>query len=87
MAAARNSYQVYLTFKLRQEQSFFATSRLILDIEKEFKGCLSLEILASDEDVRRYLNGNMLRLPTFVLRRPELQEEIATTIVKAVEGI
>jgi Cdc6-like AAA superfamily ATPase len=65
----------------------FATSRPLLDIEKELKGCLSLEILASDEDVRRYLNGNMSQLPKFVLRKPELQEEITTKIVKAVEGM
>jgi Cdc6-like AAA superfamily ATPase len=65
----------------------FATSRPIPDIEKEFKGCLSREILASDEDVRRYLDGHMSQLPTFVLSRPNLQEEIKTEIIRAVEGM
>lgn len=65
----------------------FTTSRPILDIEKQFKGYLSCEILASDEDVRRYLDGHMSQLPTFILSRPKLQEEIKTEIVRAVEGM
>jgi hypothetical protein len=67
--------------------SFFATSRPIPDIETEFKGCLRREILASDEDVRRYLNGHMLHLPKFVFKRLDLQEEIKTEITRAVEGM
>jgi hypothetical protein len=46
----------------KTEVKIFATSRSIIDIEKEFKGCLSLEILARDEDIRTYLNGNMSQL-------------------------
>lgn len=65
----------------------FTTSRPIPDIKEFFKGCLSLEILASDEDVGKYLNGRMSQLPTFVLRKPELQEEITTQIIQAVEGM
>jgi hypothetical protein len=49
--------------------------------------CASLEIHASDEDVRRYLDGQMTRLPSFVLRNADLQEEIKTEIVKAVQGM
>jgi hypothetical protein len=67
--------------------NFFATSRPIPDIETEFKGCLRREILASDEDVRRYLNGHMPHLPKFVFKRPDLQEEIKTEITRAVEGM
>jgi hypothetical protein len=63
------------------------TSRPILDIEKQFKGCLSREILASDEDVQRYLEGHMSLLPTFVLSKPELQDEIKTGIIRTVEGM
>ncbi|KAH8728255.1 hypothetical protein GQ44DRAFT_599760, partial [Phaeosphaeriaceae sp. PMI808] len=39
--------------------NIFATSRPIPDIEGEFKGCLTREILASDGDVCRYLDGHM----------------------------
>ncbi len=65
----------------------FATSRPIPDIEKEFKGCLSREILASDEDVQRYLDGHKSQLPAFVLSKPGLHDEIKTEIVRAVEGM
>jgi Cdc6-like AAA superfamily ATPase len=64
----------------------FTTSRPILDIEKEFKGCLSLELLATDNDIGRYLDGHMSQRLPFVLSKP-LQEEITTAIVKAVEGM
>lgn len=67
--------------------SFFATSRPIPDIEGEFKGCLTREILASDEDVYRYLDGHMSQLPKFILSLPELQKEIRTEITRAVEGM
>jgi hypothetical protein len=67
--------------------NFFATSRPIPDIEREFKGYPSCEILASDEDVRRYLDGHMSQLPGFVSKRQDLQKEIKTIITEAVEGM
>jgi hypothetical protein len=68
--------------------NLFATSRFIPDIVKEFEGrSISLEIRASPEDLRRYLGGHMSSLPSFVLRSPNLQEEVETGIVKAVEGM
>ena len=71
----------------KTKAKLFATSRPIPDIKKEFKGCLSREILASDKDVQSYLDGHISQLPTFVLSRPKLQEEIKTEIVRAVEGM
>jgi hypothetical protein len=71
----------------KTKAKLFATSRPITDIEKRFKGCLSHEILASDKDVGRYLDGHMAQLPTFVLSRQKLQEEIKTEIIGAVEGM
>jgi hypothetical protein len=56
-------------------------------IEREFKGCNSLEISASDEDVRKYLDGHMSQLLGFVSKRPGLQEEIKAEITNAVEGM
>jgi hypothetical protein len=67
--------------------SFFATSRPIPDIEGEFKGCLTREILASDEDIHRYLDEHMSQLPKFILSLPELHKEIRTEITRAVEGM
>lgn len=65
----------------------FATSRPIPDIEREFRGCLSRDILASDEDIRRYLDSHMSQLLSFVLSRPKLQEEIKSEIIRAVKGM
>ena len=67
--------------------SLFATSRFIPDIMEEFKGSPSLEIRAHDGDVRKYLDGHMSQLRSFVSRKPDLQEEIKTEIVKAVDGM
>jgi hypothetical protein len=69
------------------EVSLFATSRFIPEIRKEFEGNVLLEIRASDEDVRRYLDGHMSQLSSFVLRSPNLQDEIKTEIITAVDGM
>ncbi|KAF4627884.1 hypothetical protein G7Y89_g10266 [Cudoniella acicularis] len=67
--------------------NLFATSRPIPGIEREFKGCLLREILASDKDVSRYLDGHISQLPGFVLSSLELQEEIKIKISTAVKGM
>jgi hypothetical protein len=67
--------------------NLFATSRFIPEIIKEFEGRASLEIRACDEDVRRYLDGHMTQLPSFVTRSPNLQVEIQTEIMNAVDGM
>ena len=75
------------TLQAKTRANLFVTSRYIPNIKKEFEGSTLLEIQASEEDIRRYLDGNMLQLPGFVTRSPKLQEEIKATIVKAVHGM
>ena len=65
----------------------FTTLRFMPEVTEKFEGSISLEIRAGEEDVRRYLEGHMFRLPGFVVRSPELQEEIKTNIVKAIDRI
>jgi hypothetical protein len=65
----------------------FATSRLIPEITEKFDGSTSLKIRASAEDVQRYVDGHISHLPSFVERSPDLQEEIKTEIVRAVDGM
>jgi Cdc6-like AAA superfamily ATPase len=67
--------------------NLFATSRSIPEIARKFQGSISLEIQASEHDVRRYLDSQILRLPSFVQRSPDLQEEVKTEIVKAIDGM
>jgi Cdc6-like AAA superfamily ATPase len=74
-------------FQVKCGANLFATSRPISSIEKEFDGNSRLEIRASEEDVRRYLDRQLFRLPGFVARSHELQEEIKTDIVNAIDGM
>ena len=67
--------------------NLFATSRFIPEIGKMFEQSISLEIRASGEDVQRYLDGHMSRLPPFVLCSSDLQDKIKTEISKAVDGM
>lgn len=67
--------------------NLFATSRFIPEICEKFKDSRVLEIRASSEDVRRYLNSHMFRLPGFVRGNQELQDDIETAIVKSVQGM
>ncbi|KFZ17293.1 hypothetical protein V501_01823 [Pseudogymnoascus sp. VKM F-4519 (FW-2642)] len=67
--------------------NLFMTSRHIPEIIEIFSGHTLLEIRALESDVRRYVDGNISNLPSFVRRSPELQEEVKTEIVKAVDGI
>jgi hypothetical protein len=67
--------------------NLFATSRFIPEITEKFDGSISLEIRACNEDIQRYLKDHMSQLPAVVLCSPDLQEEINTEIVKAVDGM
>jgi hypothetical protein len=68
--------------------NLFVTSRFILEIEKEFEGrSTRLEIRASDDDLRRYLDEHILKLPSFVSRSAELQKKVKSTIINTVDGM
>jgi len=67
--------------------NIFLTSRSIPEITENFEPSISLEIRANEHDVRRYLGGHMFRLPGFVRRSPELQEDIKTEIIQSVQGM
>jgi hypothetical protein len=67
--------------------NLFATSRLIPGISEQFEGSTSLQIRASEEDVRRYLDGRMSQLPAFIGHSSHLQKRIKTEIVGAVDGM
>jgi hypothetical protein len=71
----------------KSRANIFATSRFLPEVMERFEGSISLEIRATEEDVRQYLGGCMYRLPAFVGRNPDLQEEIKTGIVLLVNGM
>jgi hypothetical protein len=67
--------------------NLFATSRFIPDITERFEGDLILEIRANELDVQRYVEGHVDELPRFVRRDPDLQREISSAIVQAIDGM
>ncbi|PQE29611.1 Ankyrin repeat protein [Rutstroemia sp. NJR-2017a BBW] len=69
--------------------SFFATSRNIPDITRLFQECPTLEIFATSDDVRRYLNYRMRELVVDdeIKCDTNLKEEIKTRIVEVVDGM
>ena len=76
-------------FSLRAKcgADLLATSRYIPDISERLKQPITLEIRASSGDVRRHLDSQMFRLPGFVVRSPELREEVKYKIVQWVRGM
>jgi hypothetical protein len=75
------------SLQTRCRANLLLTSRFLPEITERFKHAITLEIRASNEDVHRYLNGHMFRLLTFVVRSPELQEEVTIKIIQSVQGM
>ena len=71
----------------QKKLNFISTSRFLPDVLEEFKGQLTLEIRATDGDVRTYITDRMTELPAFVRRNNLLQERIVSEITAAVDGM
>ncbi len=67
--------------------NIFATSRFILDVTERFKDNVSLEIRAHPGDIQRYIEGNIAHMPSCIARSPDLQKEVMTKIIQAVDGM
>ncbi|KAG7418682.1 Ankyrin repeat domain-containing protein 50 [Fusarium oxysporum f. sp. raphani] len=70
----------------KSEINIFATSRPIPDVTDLFKNSISLEIRATDEDVRRFIHSHMSQLPS-LFRRQGLEKEVVSQIVCSVKGM
>ena len=78
--------------KLRDLQSktdlrLMVTSRWIPDISSEFQSALTLEVQATEEDVKRFVNGQIHRLPRCIQRDVALQTMMQDKITGAVGGM
>lgn len=69
------------------ESNLLTTSRPDQSISDCFKGSMFVDIRADDADVAKYLNSEMFRLPACASRNPDLQIEIKSVIIKAVQGM
>ncbi|KAG2014518.1 hypothetical protein GB937_006745 [Aspergillus fischeri] len=64
--------------------SFMATARFIPGITSKFQNFPSVEIRASDADVKRYVESN---LPSIVRRKPDIHDLVISEIIKKVDGM
>jgi phage gp46-like protein len=67
--------------------NLLATSRSLPEISTQFADAAVLEIRASHQDVRTYLEAHIRQLPGFVKTNVKLQEEIKASIVRLVQGM
>jgi hypothetical protein len=67
--------------------NIFATSRFIPEINGKFDRNMSLKIRANIDNVKRYLEGHIGELASFVQENQQLREEITTGISEAVDGM
>ncbi|EPS45890.1 hypothetical protein H072_122 [Dactylellina haptotyla CBS 200.50] len=74
-------------FRAKIGANYFATSRFIPEIESYFDGEARIEVRATNEDVKRYLEANLPRTEGIVRRDIDLQKEVAEKIVESVDGM
>ncbi|EUC45234.1 hypothetical protein COCMIDRAFT_96098 [Bipolaris oryzae ATCC 44560] len=71
----------------RHKLQLLATSRVIPEVTERFTTASVLQIQADAQDVRKYLTQQVHRLPGFVRKDVELQNEVVSSIVEAVRGM
>lgn len=68
--------------------NIFITARQgIVNITHHFQDFISVEISATDEDIRRYLNGQTHRLRLYIKESQDLVAEIINSITNAAQGM
>jgi hypothetical protein len=75
------------TLQATSPMNLMVTSRSIPNIAQGFQNAMQLEIRATGEDVRQYLEGQMFRLATCVTGNMRLQENITSGIIEAADGM
>lgn len=63
------------------------TSRFIPDIVDEFREAPTLEVRAHEEDVRRFVAGQIYRLPKCIQRDAALRDMVQEKVTRAVDGM
>lgn len=71
----------------KKHVNLMLTSRDIPHVTENVQSDVKLEVRASDEDVKKYVDGHIDELPKLVSRNPILQQSIKDAIVSAVDGM
>ena len=90
--ADRDGARGRLIDKLRELQAridmrLLFTSRFIPEITQKFQSNPMLEVRASEEDVKRFVAGQMPRLPECIQRDEDLKQDVQNMIVEAFGGM
>ena len=71
----------------KTQSNRFATSRYVPEVESELELTMHLEIRATKDDVRKYLNHHMMPQRAVLRENKQLQEDIKREIVEIVDGM
>ncbi|MCJ1311174.1 hypothetical protein MMC25_004844 [Agyrium rufum] len=83
---AERSSLLRTLFKIQEETNanLIITARAVPDIQACFRGKPTLTISAKVEDVQRFLRSRFDQLPSFVMKKKDLQDAIVSKIVDAI---
>ncbi|KAI0014852.1 ankyrin repeat-containing domain protein [Xylariomycetidae sp. FL0641] len=76
-----------LTLQDETATNLFLTSRNYPHILEALGKAIQIEVKATPEEVRLYLNNHRHEFPTIARKNPEIQDRIKDTIVQAVNGM
>jgi hypothetical protein len=71
----------------KSKLSLLFTSRFVPDISEKFQSSPVLEVRASEEDVKRFIAGQIPRLPSCIRRDDDLSQQVQDKISKAIDGM
>jgi hypothetical protein len=71
----------------RTNMQLMLTSRFIPEITSKFQSDLTLEIRATEEDVKHFVAGQIPRLPSCIKRDDQLKLMVQSKIVEAIDGM
>jgi hypothetical protein len=74
-----------------EDLRLMVTSRSVPDIEAEFEAAIRLEVRATEDDVERFVRGQISRFPRCLRHKDEhkgdLQDLVIQSVAKAVDGM
>ncbi|KAM0355174.1 hypothetical protein ACHAPU_001037 [Fusarium lateritium] len=86
-----DNWQIFIdeifNLKSKTRANVFATSRFIPSIIERFQNKTTVEITARDEDLYKYIDQNMPRLPRFVPQRDRIQDGVRDWVLKSTDGM
>ncbi|KAH8125790.1 hypothetical protein LI328DRAFT_165647 [Trichoderma asperelloides] len=71
----------------KADVNIFATSRPLSEIKNMFQGCHLVDIVASRDDISKYIEGQMPKLPRFAHDDHDIKEKIKTEITNIAQGM